>query len=68
MLAEKIEERAKEQNVLSIDAPVSGGDLGAQAGTLVIMAGGTDEAVKSATPIMDIYSKEIAHMGAAGAG
>ena len=51
-----------------MDAPVSGGDIGAQAGNLIIMTGGTDEAVESARPLLDYYSQEVAHMGGAGAG
>ena len=67
-LAEKIAVIAEDHQVLSVDAPVSGGDLGAIAGKLVVMVGGSDEAVESARPIMDNYSLEIAHMGKAGAG
>ena len=67
-LAEEIAARANDHQILSIDAPVSGGDVGAQAGSLVIMAGGTDQAVESARDLMDNYAVEIAHMGGAGAG
>ena len=43
-LAKKIAEAASEKGVLSLDAPVSGGDIGAKGGTLAIMCGGSDEA------------------------
>ena len=53
---------------MSVDAPVSGGDIGAQAGKLITMAGGTKEALSSVQDLLDIYSIEVAHMGGAGAG
>ena len=67
-LAVSIAERAQDYNVLSVDAPVSGGDVGAQQGTLVTMTGGSEEAVESVRELLDIYSMEVAHMGGAGAG
>ena len=67
-IAEDIETQAKARKIHSVDAPVSGGDIGAQAGNLIIMTGGTDEAVESARPLLDYYSQEVAHMGGAGAG
>jgi 2-hydroxy-3-oxopropionate reductase len=51
-----------------IDAPVSGGTAGAQAGNLTIMAGGSAEAVKQAREVMGAYATRITHMGAVGAG
>ena len=53
---------------MSVDAPVSGGDLGAQAGKLVTMTGGSLDAAESVRELLDIYSIEVAHMGKAGAG
>lgn len=51
-----------------LDAPVSGGDKGAIAGTLSIMVGGTAEAFERALPIMQCMGKTIVHVGASGAG
>jgi 3-hydroxyisobutyrate dehydrogenase len=51
-----------------IDAPVSGGQAGAENGQLTIMCGGTDEAFARAQPVMTAYAKRIGHMGPAGAG
>jgi len=51
-----------------LDAPVSGGQAGAEGGTLAIMCGGSPEAFAAAEPIMDAYAARIVHVGAAGAG
>lgn len=51
-----------------VDAPVSGGQAGAEAGTLAAMCGGTDEAMARATPLMAAYAKRIVHIGPAGSG
>lgn len=56
------------QEVTFIDAPVSGGDSGAKAGTLSIMVGGDDAAVKKAWPIFEVLGKNITHLGAVGSG
>jgi len=45
-LAQSIAKEAKERGVFSLDAPVSGGDVGAKSGKLVVMIGGEDEAIK----------------------
>ena len=55
-LAIKIAEEAKKKNIHSIDAPVSGGDIGARNGNLVTMVGGQTEAVNSCREYLDIYS------------
>ncbi len=52
----------------ALDAPVSGGDIGAQQGTLSIMVGGEDAAFERALPILQAMGKNIVHVGAAGAG
>jgi 3-hydroxyisobutyrate dehydrogenase len=67
-LARKLASAASQRNIFSIDAPVSGGDTGAQNGTLQIMAGGSNTGFDKAKPIMEKYSKSITHMGAAGFG
>lgn len=60
--------RAAALGVGWIDAPVSGGVAGAQAGTLAIMAGGDDALVASVAPILAAYASRVTHMGAVGAG
>ena len=52
----------------AVDAPVSGGDVGARAGTLSIMVGGDDDAVRRATPLLDCFGRTIVHQGPPGAG
>lgn len=54
--------------VLSLDAPVSGGDVGARLGTLAIMVGGPAEALEKVMPVLQAMGKTITHVGAAGAG
>lgn len=51
-----------------LDAPVSGGQVGAEAGTLTIMAGGTDEAYRRASPILQAVGSRITHLGPVGSG
>jgi len=57
-----------EKGVLCLDAPVSGGDIGAQKGTLAIMVGGPAEALEKARPLLEVLGKKITHVGEAGAG
>lgn len=51
-----------------VDAPVSGGTAGAEAGSLTIMAGGTASAIECATPIFDVLGDKLTHVGDVGAG
>ena len=51
-----------------IDAPVSGGTIGAEQGTLIIMAGGESQALARAMPIFDVLGSRTTHVGATGAG
>ena len=51
-----------------VDAPVSGGEAGAKAGTLIVMAGGAAADMERARPIMDAYARQITLMGPPGAG
>ncbi|MFX0032227.1 MAG: NAD(P)-dependent oxidoreductase [Candidatus Hermodarchaeota archaeon] len=67
-LAKKIYEQAKIRNVYSIDAPVSGGDIGAREGSLAIMAGGDKNTYEKVLPFFKLMGKNIAYMGNAGAG
>jgi 3-hydroxyisobutyrate dehydrogenase-like beta-hydroxyacid dehydrogenase len=57
-----------EKGVFFVDAPVSGGDTGAKAGTLSIMAGGEAEAVEKLRPVFESEGKAITHVGTSGAG
>ncbi|WP_036534045.1 2-hydroxy-3-oxopropionate reductase [Neosynechococcus sphagnicola] len=66
--ARQIDAALKSQEVSFLDAPVSGGDIGAQQGTLSIMVGGEEAAVERALPILQVLGQNIVHMGAAGAG
>ena len=63
-VAEAVAERGGEM----LDAPVSGGDAGAKAGTLSIMAGGSAAAVERARPLFEILGKTIVHVGDHGSG
>ncbi len=66
--ARKAHSVAAEAGMLSIDAPVSGGVGGAEAGTLTFMAGGSGEAFAKAEPILKPMAGKIVHCGDAGAG
>lgn len=66
--ARKIAEALKEKGVEALDAPVSGGDVGAQKGTLTIMVGGEPEAVEAAMSAFEAMGQSITHVGPAGAG
>lgn len=67
-LAVEIYEAAREKGVHSVDAPVSGGDVGATNGTLSIMIGGDQEVVDALEPCWDAMGQTIVYQGAAGAG
>lgn len=67
-LAQRIYEAAKEKGLKSLDAPVSGGDIGAQNGTLSIMVGGEEAVFQEALPLFDLFGQNIVYQGAAGAG
>lgn len=67
-LAEKIAALAKEKGIESIDAPVSGGDIGAKSGKLVVMIGGDKDAIEKTMPLLNCFSAECKHMGKPGAG
>lgn len=58
----------RDKSVLCLDAPVSGGDIGARQGTLAIMVGGPSEALERVMPIFQVMGKSITHVGEAGAG
>ncbi len=66
--ARKLAERLKGKGALALDAPVSGGDIGARNGTLTIMVGGPAEAVEKAMPVFKAMGKAVTHVGDSGAG
>lgn len=59
---------AEDAGVELVDAGISGGEPGAEAGTLLVMVGGPDAAVERVRPLLDLYSKEVVHAGPLGAG
>ena len=66
--ARYVAEKLAEAGVACLDAPVSGGDIGARAGTLAIMVGGPREAFERAMPCFEATGKTITHVGESGAG
>jgi 3-hydroxyisobutyrate dehydrogenase len=67
-IAQQLAEEGAAKGLLVVDAPVSGGQAGAENGKLSIMCGGTTEAMAKAEPLMQAYALRIVHIGAAGAG
>src|SRR5262245_3973210 len=67
-LAREIYEAARAKGVVSVDAPVSGGDVGAKNAALSIMVGGDADAVEAVRPLLECMGKTIIHQGQAGAG
>jgi 2-hydroxy-3-oxopropionate reductase len=68
LIAQKIHTELAKKGVDALDAPVSGGQVGAEAATLSIMVGGSSEAFNKALPIFQAMGKNIVHIGQAGAG
>lgn len=56
------------QGVAIVDAGISGGEEGSQAGTLLTMVGGPDDAIERVTPVLMAFSKDVIHAGGVGAG
>jgi 3-hydroxyisobutyrate dehydrogenase len=67
-LAREVHEAAQLRGLEALDAPVSGGDVGARNATLVIMVGGAEEAFERARPLFEVLGKTIVHQGGPGAG
>lgn len=67
-IARQLAVEAKSRDLLCVDAPVSGGQAGAENGKLSIMCGGTEAAMAAATPLIGAYALRIVHVGPAGAG
>src|SRR2546429_2355750 len=68
VVTKELAQEAQEHGVRMLDAPVSGGDVGAQQGTLSIMVGGSAEDFEQAKPIFEVLGKTIVHVGGTGAG
>jgi 2-hydroxy-3-oxopropionate reductase len=66
--ARGIAEKLSEKNVFALDAPVSGGDIGARNATLTVMVGGDASALEKVMPILQAMGKTITHVGDSGAG
>ena len=67
-LAVEISREADKRGVFALDAPVSGGDIGARNAALSIMVGGESDAFDRALPLFRLMGKNVTHMGAAGSG
>lgn len=67
-LAQKISEQAKQKGITVLDAPVSGGDVGAKNATLTIMVGGDKQAFDHLYPLFEHMGKSITYIGPAGSG
>lgn len=67
-IARRLSAQADAAKIQFVDAPVSGGQAGAENGTLVAMCGGSDAAMLAAAPLMSAYAARIVHVGPAGAG
>ncbi len=67
-LARHVGEEARRMGLSALDAPVSGGQAGAENGQLSIMCGGTAEAMALAEPVMQAYAARIVHVGPDGSG
>ncbi len=67
-VARELDEGAKERGLGFIDAPVSGGQAGAENGVLTVMCGGDEATFDKAKPVIDAYARMVGLMGPAGAG
>lgn len=64
----ELAEKTTAQGGAYVDAPVSGGTIGAEAGTLTIMAGGTPSGIECVKPIFDVLGSKLTHVGDVGSG
>jgi len=67
-IAREIHAAAKKRSVGFLDAPVSGGQAGAESGQLTVMVGGDEETFSRAAPVIDCFAKAITRIGPAGSG
>src|SRR5215212_3385865 len=68
VVTEELSERAQARGASMLDAPVSGGDVGAIEGTLAIMVGGDEEDFERALPLFEVMGAAVTHVGPTGAG
>ena len=68
VVTEELSEKVRKQGASMLDAPVSGGDVGAIEGALSIMVGGSEEDFERARPLFDVMGKVATHVGPTGAG
>jgi 2-hydroxy-3-oxopropionate reductase len=68
VVTEELSEKVREKGASMLDAPVSGGDVGAIEGALSIIVGGSDEDFERARPLFDVMGKVATHVGPIGAG
>src|ERR687893_919882 len=68
VVTEELSEKVRERGASMLDAPVSGGDVGAIEGTLSIMVGGSEEDFERAKPLFDVMGATVNHVGPTGAG
>jgi 2-hydroxy-3-oxopropionate reductase len=68
VVTEELAEKVKEKGASMLDAPVSGGDVGAIEGTLSIMVGGSEDDFERARPLFEVMGKTVTHVGPVGAG
>jgi 2-hydroxy-3-oxopropionate reductase len=68
VLARELARAARERGASMLDAPVSGGDVGAIEGTLSIMVGGSEEDFERAKPYFEVLGETVTHVGPTGAG
>jgi 3-hydroxyisobutyrate dehydrogenase len=66
--SKEIHQNAKEHSLFSLDAPVSGGVMGAEKGTLTLMVGGEEGVLQKARVILEVLGQKIVHTGDAGTG
>src|SRR3546814_13247518 len=67
-VARELAAAGKERGIAFIDAPVSGGQAGAENGTLTVMCGGEPEPFERARPVIDTFARPVTLMGPSGAG
>lgn len=67
-IARQLQVEADGRGLMVVDAPVTGGQAGAENGTLTIMCGGKEAAIAAASPLISAYANRIVHVGRAGAG
>jgi 2-hydroxy-3-oxopropionate reductase len=68
VVTEELSEKAQVKGASMLDAPVSGGDVGAIEGTLAIMVGGSEEDFERAGPLFEVMGKTVTHVGPSGTG